>query len=917
MEPTQQTYNFDAILVKSKVCEPDTINDYTYSIRLFKNFEELPEDRMLVEDFSMDPLGQFVASPCELIGILTSKGVCVTVSKSGDLLGAGSALLTPLLLRQLTDPTFLVTETIKLDLAKGGRVVESVEIIIKFSSLHPELDPGLVPLGCYDICRPVDKSINYRDVIFTLGRSNKCPGTSCITDQRLMSHTGAPFQCVHNDKSRDAGECGCSVAGGEIQPDPEVHREQERGMLKKLFKELGLDKIRIPAPPDNYEESRRWHCRLQPESTDTNSSDCLYDTWLEEKKQNSDSGRLCLSSSQQEQIRRKVLGSCRTNEPELKQETYKRPNLCALCQSDISWLPKIAGCPYCGYRNIETMESCEQPYDFSATAQQLIRDCLRKEACIVSSSEEDRKAGAHLPDPDPNIPDACGCMSGRVCTRCRIRKLCEQFFTEQENKSQNAGGLRDEGGHQKKGQSPKKIPSSTSHHRSKLITIFSEIRNIYDKKKGEKDRQKNAQDDPKTAALRDECEAACNSSKSARDRLRARRSMGKPLKGIDKDSKRKSKRKRCQARLHRSKSKRYSYLDIPKKKVCLRIGHKRCISDSKYTGYCKVPCHMGWMWTKSDMARFKAWRPGAISRPIRQLMAYFLKDFPADTICLSRYHYRNRGPDPEDALQETLVQHPTLHILKKRDEYIITLRPLKDPQSLALCANPYADMKPVVFRITKDPIAADLREMKMSLKRKGFPPCQCDMPVASCYCRSHIDKKRLEYEVESMLRQRGCEDGVETFFYSPITDDEVDSEEEYEFGVTPPAGVIKPERMKKSHVKHCETQYNENDWAMPSMFPHPPNPFVQYGACVLGERKKPFDWIYGKGNVHEEPKPPLKRNKPKMKKKKKELPGRQAGGFDNPNIFQAPSLTSKKNWHKSNSSEMSSFTDVPIQMNWH
>ncbi|EDW39384.1 GL14070 [Drosophila persimilis] len=916
MEPTQQTYNFDVLLVQSKLCEPGTSSDYTYSIRLFQKFEELPEDRMFVEDFPMDPLGQFVASPCELIGILTSKGVCVTVSKSGNLLGAGSALLTPLLLRQLTDPTFLVTETIHLDLSKDRKVIESVEIIIKFSSLQPELDPGLVPLGCYDVCRPVDKSINYRDVIFTLGRSGKCPGTSCITDQRLMSHTGAPFQCVHNDSSRDAGECGCTVAGIEIPPDPAVHREKEQGMLKDLFRELGLDKAQIPAPPCNYEESRRWHCqRSSPVSTDTNSSDCLYDTWLEEKKQNSGSGRLCLSASQQELIRRKLLGSCDTNEPELKQEKYKRPNICRLCQSDISWLPKVAGCPYCGYRTFDTMDSCEEPYDVSATAQQLLRDCLRKEPCIVFS-EEDRKANANLPDPNPNLPEACGCMSGRICTRCRIRKLCDQFFTEQENRSQNARVIQKDGSQLKKGQSLKNIPSSTSQHRSKLITIFSEMRNMYGKKKEQTVSEKNLHDDPNAAAFREECEAACNSTKLAGDRRRARPSLGESLKGIEKDSKRKSKRKNRQARLLRSRSKRYTYFDIQKKKVCPHIGHRRCISDSKYTGYRKVPCHMGWMWTKSDMARFKTWRPGAISRPIRQLMAYFLKDFPVDTICLSRYHYRNKRPDPEDPLQEALVQHPTLHILKKRDEYIITLRPLKDPHSLALCANPYADMKPVVFRITKDPSAARLREMKMLLKEKGFPPCKCNRPVTSCYCRSHIDKKRLEYEVESMLKQRGWPEKIKTFFYSPITGDESDSEEEYEFGVTPPAGVIKPERLKKSHVKHTETQYNENDWAMPSMFPHPPNPYVQYGACVLGERKKRFDWIYGKGNVHQEPKKPIMRNKSKTKKKKTR-PGRQAGGFDDPNIFLAQSSTSKKNWHKSNSLDMSSFTNVSMQMHWH
>lgn len=340
----------------------------------------------------------------------------------------------------------------------------------------------------------------------------------------------------------------------------------------------------------------------------------------------------------------------------------------------------------------------------------------------------------------------------------------------------------------------------------------------------------------------------------------------------------------------------YTFLKLKTVSKDSRIGHLDCISGSKHTGYSRIPCHMGWMWTKSEMARHKSWRPGAISRPIRQLMSYFLKDFPADNICLSRYHYRHKKCRRVEELEEPLVQHPTLHISRKGDEYIITLRPLKDPKALASSANPYADMKPVVFRITKDPMAAGLRQMRVNLQDKGFAPCTCRRPVASCFCRSHIEKKRIQYEVENECRQRGWPNNSDTFVYSPNSDDD-DSDREYEFGVTPPAGVIKPERVRQPDRAHVETQYVDHDWAAPTMYPHPANMLVQYGGCVMGERKKMFPWIYGKGDVHADPPKPRLRNPPK-KKPRKQLPFRNVGGYDDPRRFDPTPLN--RPWHRSN-----------------
>lgn len=332
--------------------------------------------------------------------------------------------------------------------------------------------------------------------------------------------------------------------------------------------------------------------------------------------------------------------------------------------------------------------------------------------------------------------------------------------------------------------------------------------------------------------------------------------------------------------------------------------HKQCTDG---TG--RVPCHMGWLWTHSELGQFRCWKPGAVMRPIRELMAYFLRDYPADVINPSRYHCPHRRRlgvlqvvEPVEE-EQPLVQHPMLHITKKEDEYVITLRPLKRPDVLSKSANPFEEMEPMVFRISKDPIMLGMREIKRALKEKGFPTCTCRQPVAKCFCRSYLDQKVVAYEVKRLSEARGWQDVGQTLVYEDSSESEEDSEKELDFGVTPPAGVIKPERRRRPDRVNVDTQYADNDWAMPTMYPHPPNPHVQYGGCVTGERKGRFTWILGKGHVNVEPKPPKQINKPLKKPQQaaKKAPARLKGGFDDRDPQYSVNVrTKKRKWHKSN-----------------
>ncbi|XP_026846729.1 uncharacterized protein LOC6595050 [Drosophila persimilis] len=534
--------------------------------------------------------------------------------------------------------------------------------------------------------------------------------------------------------------------------------------------------------------------------------------------------------------------------PDLKQTLISSCRVCQVCGEDVSWLPKIGACPYCGYKPVPIFK--EKPYDEEATAEKILL--------------------THLEQPEDAACFALGSMSG-----CSGRSVAEDGPTSEAfdaivrdyellKKSIKKSAGVDLCPHTRK-QPRLSIAKEAEDKRPELhlASVFAELKELFKDKSNERS--------PKIEEI---CEEACNLS-----RVSKKRHSGKPSHVKDKgkmleDScvEPKQRKKRPSRRKMPFKSKFYAMLPREREGHAAR-NHAHC-----FDGDSKVPSHMGWLWTAHPLAKKPGWRPGAIRRSIRELMRYFLKDYPVDTIPVSKYmtYYNHKPPPPADYEEkpEDLVQVPTLHIEKKNDEFIITLRPLKDTETLKRSANPYVNMKPVQFRIVKNPLLKEVRDLKRCLKSMGFSKCSCHKPVTECYCRSFIDKKRLVYQLKKECERRQIDSCEEDLVLSETTD----SEAEYEFGVTPPAGLMHPERLKKSHVKHTDTQYDENDWAMPSMFPHPPNPYVQYGACVLGERKKRFDWIYGKGNVHQEPKKPIMRNKPKTKKKKAQ-PGRQKGGF--------------------------------------
>lgn len=210
----------------------------------------------------------------------------------------------------------------------------------------------------------------------------------------------------------------------------------------------------------------------------------------------------------------------------------------------------------------------------------------------------------------------------------------------------------------------------------------------------------------------------------------------------------------------------------------VNVGHRECIIPGR-----NVPAKMGWAWNIHvpcvGLKPRRGWRPGAVGRTIATAIlahrkAQGLKPLPLGTGIKSKDGRKRGAKSQYDSDTDvTVAPKPTLQIKKKDGTYMITMNPLKDPKTIEDNENPYMDCSPLQFKITKNKEKDDSR---------------------SCYCDD--------------------------------TESTSDSELDIEF--TPPAGIIRPERLKrKKNVVHTDTQYNKEDFD--------PNP---RGASAKGNKGK-------------------------------------------------------------------------------
>ena len=126
--------------------------------------------------------------------------------------------------------------------------------------------------------------------------------------------------------------------------------------------------------------------------------------------------------------------------------------------------------------------------------------------------------------------------------------------------------------------------------------------------------------------------------------------------------------------------------------------------------------------------------------------------------------------EESDSDEVPVVPKPTLQITKKDGCYLITMNPLKEPDTFEDNESPYLDCTPMQFRIKKK------KPDRLEPVTGGD-----ELDEECCCCRCSMKS-------------------------------ETSSDSELDIEFTPPAGVIHPERFKKKKtVVHTETQYFEGD----------------------------------------------------------------------------------------------------------
>ncbi|KAF5297081.1 hypothetical protein FQA39_LY02661 [Lamprigera yunnana] len=220
----------------------------------------------------------------------------------------------------------------------------------------------------------------------------------------------------------------------------------------------------------------------------------------------------------------------------------------------------------------------------------------------------------------------------------------------------------------------------------------------------------------------------------------------------------------------------------------VHIGHRECILPGK-----SVPAKMGWAWNVYDasvgLKPRRGWRPGAINRRVAKMImahrrAKGLQMLQSQSAKDGKRSKTQLAKDYDSDSDASVAPKATLRVKKKDGAYVIIMNPLKDPETMGENENPYMNCSPLQFKITKN---------------KKVDENQ------TCFCN--------EPEPESSS----------------------DSELDIEF--TPPAGIIRPDKLKrKGNTAHTESQYNEEDFNPPDPNAKPPE--KKNGAGKKKKQKK-------------------------------------------------------------------------------
>ncbi|KRF83770.1 uncharacterized protein [Drosophila virilis] len=458
-------------------------------------------------------------------------------------------------------------------------------------------------------------------------------------------------------------------------------------------------------------------------------------------------------------------------------ETVTQTNpirFCPVCLNNMSWMPKFAACPNC---NVKPMPAINIQKEQTPTAEEVLIEYMGKPPQTI----EDYCKSFSTKPAEENFSKVCRCTCkfGKLCAHCRVREMCANFFKSENNVEsvpETEASEVDPAGDI----CVSLVKSEMS--RPFLARVFSELRDLH------------SIDNTKRAS---ELERECNeqsSRKKSRHILSLSRKNQKKRAPI---AERRELTRRC---INIQKSKK------PKRKLP-NTGHKACTA-----GPGLVSRRHGWNWASSQEARKFGWRPGTVSRPIKRLMKFFLHNSEEHNVC--------KEVEEKDIKKERDL--PMLNMCKKNGEIFITLRAIN---------NNNARMEPIMFKVVKSELAKILSEIKKNLKDKGFRKCTCHRTLLLCTCRTFMEREKLKNALEEECHSRGIEACVNDLVLTDTSESDVD----FDFNVTPPAGVAKPPLPKPSSVARS-TQTAKPDLKVQPKYPKPQSFYWRAYNCAAGDR---------------------------------------------------------------------------------
>ncbi|XP_030245331.1 uncharacterized protein LOC115564775 [Drosophila navojoa] len=375
----------------------------------------------------------------------------------------------------------------------------------------------------------------------------------------------------------------------------------------------------------------------------------------------------------------KLVDCCRPKPPDMivineNNQQIKPIRFCPLCLNNISWLPKFAACPKCGVKSIPVKNESDDTNNLSAD--QILKDYLGKPQANTLDWSADPNERVIEKDVTQKRQSRCRCScENKLCAHCRIRKLCSDIFKSSEVSVK---------------QQPSDHCVKSEDSRPHLAKVFSDLRDLYSVK------------DARDRSLLDhQCKERKNNTNLDTVPKKEKTVSGdnKQLNGSNmslKDNRNQNATKRR------------------------RTTQRACARQQAL-----VSRRHGWDWSSTQEARKYGWKPGAILRPIKKLMDYFLYYLPAEKANMRR--------DRLQAEQEMKHLPPILQVSKKAGETYITLRAVNDGK---------LEKSSIVFKIVKSDFAVTLNDIKKRLKAQGFRKCTCHKSLMMCVCRSIVEKKQ-------------------------------------------------------------------------------------------------------------------------------------------------------------------------------